>query len=151
MAHSATLQKIPPIELYQLGLVRSSRPHQSEIITVNRLPTIVNTQETHWVKVVCKVTDWNQRFYYMSCSKCTRATAAQSDAPFWCNYCKERVHPMPRCKFQIQLSDSTGFIIATAFGEQADSMFSITGDYLKNSMQEVWEKQTQHTSSFYYL
>ncbi|KAG5566977.1 hypothetical protein RHGRI_002515 [Rhododendron griersonianum] len=40
------------------------------------------------------------------------------------------------CRFQIQLSDSTGYIIATAFGEQADSMFSITGDYLRNNMHE---------------
>ncbi|KAG5532703.1 hypothetical protein RHGRI_027112 [Rhododendron griersonianum] len=40
------------------------------------------------------------------------------------------------CRFQIQSSDSTGYIIATAFGEQADSMFSITGDYLRNNMHE---------------
>ncbi|KAI8538654.1 hypothetical protein RHMOL_Rhmol09G0121500 [Rhododendron molle] len=100
-------------------------------------------QEMHWVQVVCKVTDWNQNFYYMSCPKCIKATLGQIDTLFWCDYCKQRVQATPstcfdnRCRFQIQLADSTGFITATAFGQQADSMFSISGDYLKNNIKKV--------------
>ncbi|KAI8529914.1 hypothetical protein RHMOL_Rhmol11G0012000 [Rhododendron molle] len=42
-----------------------------------------------------------------------------------------------RCRFQIQLADSTGFITAMAFGQQADSMLSIIGDYLKNNIEKA--------------
>ncbi|KAI8530230.1 hypothetical protein RHMOL_Rhmol11G0040000 [Rhododendron molle] len=72
----------------------------------------------------------------MSCPKCIKATPGQIDTLFWCDYCKQRVQATPRCRFQIQLADSTGFITATAFGQQADSMFSISGDYLKNNIKK---------------
>ncbi|KAH7855784.1 hypothetical protein Vadar_028830 [Vaccinium darrowii] len=92
--------------------------------------------ETNWIQVMCKVVDYNQKFYYMSCSKCIKGTTARGNTPFWCSYCKQRLLPMPRCKFNIELSDSIGIIVATLFGEKAESMFSIDGEYLRENIQQ---------------
>ncbi|KAH7867551.1 hypothetical protein Vadar_034805 [Vaccinium darrowii] len=136
MAQSTAITKLPSIDLGHLGTVQVSPPHRNQIKKINRLPTTVEEDETHWIQVMCKVVDYNQKFYYMSCSKCIKGTAARGNTPFWCNYCKQRVLPTPRCKFNIELSDSTGIIVATLFGEKAESMFSIDGEYLRENIQQ---------------
>lgn len=40
-------------------------------------------------------------------------------------------------KFNIQLSDATGTIVATAYRREAAGIFDITTDYLKENMQQV--------------
>ncbi|KAI8534975.1 hypothetical protein RHMOL_Rhmol10G0139000 [Rhododendron molle] len=42
-----------------------------------------------------KVIDFNQNFYYLSCSNCNRATYAYGDGSFWCKYCDKKVPPLP--------------------------------------------------------
>lgn len=42
-----------------------------------------------------------------------------------------------RCKFDVELSDSTGLITATAFGEIAESLFGITAEELYDNTNEV--------------
>ncbi|KAG5566976.1 hypothetical protein RHGRI_002514 [Rhododendron griersonianum] len=43
MIHSAAINKLPAIELQQVGLIKSLIPCRSQIIKINRLPTIVST------------------------------------------------------------------------------------------------------------
>ncbi|KAH7836441.1 hypothetical protein Vadar_001250 [Vaccinium darrowii] len=43
---------------------------------------------------------------------------------------KKKVTPRPRCKFDVQLQDSTGLIIATAFAEIAEKLFKVTAEEL---------------------
>ncbi|KAI8569953.1 hypothetical protein RHMOL_Rhmol02G0318200 [Rhododendron molle] len=48
MIHSAAINKLPAIELQQVGLIKSLIPCRSQIIKINRLPTIVSTKvENH--------------------------------------------------------------------------------------------------------
>lgn len=75
-----------------------------------------------------------QRFWYMS--KCNLTTDATANAPFWSNFCKEKVQPTPRCKFNIELSDSTKTITATIFTPVAESLLLITPQYLKENTYE---------------
>ncbi|KAH7840808.1 hypothetical protein Vadar_021917 [Vaccinium darrowii] len=133
MKNSAGIQKLPNIEMNQTAMIRSCPPQKKQIININRLPTTVQMDELYWIQASCRVTDIYQRFYYMSCSKCVHSTAARTDALFWCNYCKERVKPIPRCRFNVQLSDSSGAIVATLFGGHAETMFGITREYLKDN------------------
>ncbi|KAH7842385.1 hypothetical protein Vadar_004713 [Vaccinium darrowii] len=41
-----------------------------------------------------------------------------------------------RCNFHVQLSDSTGIVIATVFGDEAEKMFGITTNYLKQNTKQ---------------
>ncbi|KAF7133022.1 hypothetical protein RHSIM_Rhsim09G0068800 [Rhododendron simsii] len=72
------------------------QPTDDDIITIVNLPTSVTEPEYPSIKGIIKVTDFNQNFYYLSCSECNRATNAYDDGNFWCNYCDLKVPPLLR-------------------------------------------------------
>ncbi|KAG5529136.1 hypothetical protein RHGRI_029717 [Rhododendron griersonianum] len=47
------------------------------------------------VQATVQVVDFNQNFYYLSCSNYNRATYAYGDGNFWCNYYDQKVPPLP--------------------------------------------------------
>ncbi|KAH7840953.1 hypothetical protein Vadar_023804 [Vaccinium darrowii] len=61
---------------------------------------------------------------------------ALTGSDFWCNYCKKKLPPKPKCKFDVELGDPTGLIIATAFGEISESLFGITAEELYDNTNE---------------
>ncbi|KAG5532372.1 hypothetical protein RHGRI_026864 [Rhododendron griersonianum] len=137
LAHSTEIQNLDVGHLNQIRTPATfvESPSERQIIKINCLPRIVS--ECYWIRPVCKITDINQNFFYMSCSKCNHGTDATDDTPFWCNFCDQKVKPMPRCKFNVMLSDSTGNITATTFTKIAETMFGITAQYLKENTPEV--------------
>ncbi|KAG5566130.1 hypothetical protein RHGRI_001906 [Rhododendron griersonianum] len=96
LAHSTKIQNLDIGHLNQMGTPTTpvEPPFERKIININRLPTIVS--EYYWIQPVCKITDLNHNFFYMSCSKCNHGTDATDDTEFWCNFCDEKVEPMPR-------------------------------------------------------
>ncbi|KAG5558126.1 hypothetical protein RHGRI_008145 [Rhododendron griersonianum] len=138
LTHSAEIKNLDIDHLNQIGtpVTPAESPFERDIIKINRLPTVVSEPEYYWIHPVCKITDLNQNFFYMSCSKCNHGTDATDDTEFWCNFCHEKVEATPRCKFNVTLSDSTGDIAATAFTKVAESMFGITALYLKENTTE---------------
>nr|XP_027101682.1 uncharacterized protein LOC113722603 [Coffea arabica] len=63
----------------------------------------------------------------MSCKNCCRATAADYEVVFTCNSCKEKHPAIPRCRFDVDLTDSTGVIPASVFGELAEKLLTFNG------------------------
>ncbi|XP_027084849.1 uncharacterized protein [Coffea arabica] len=62
----------------------------------------------------------------MSCGKCNRATAADYGIEFTSNSCKEKSPAVPRCRFDIDLSDASGVIPASVFGDLAEKLLTFT-------------------------
>ncbi|KAF7138806.1 hypothetical protein RHSIM_Rhsim07G0090000 [Rhododendron simsii] len=102
--------------------------------SVNALPVLVASPHAK----ICTTSFFCRSPLLLVCGRCPNQRSYDSDS--------DQITILSQCKFQIQLSDSTGYIIATAFGEQADSMFSITGDYLRNNMQERLDETEGQTS-----
>ncbi|KAG5517413.1 hypothetical protein RHGRI_037972 [Rhododendron griersonianum] len=137
MANAKAIHKLPmPERNMNVTPLRNETPNKKEFKHVNQLPTIVDKQEFHWVQAICKVVDLTQQFWYLTCSKCNHATNAMSDGPFWCNHCKQRVSPVANLKFNVELSDQTGSIVATVFPRDAEGMFGITAEYMKENIKQ---------------
>ncbi|KAH7851549.1 hypothetical protein Vadar_013226 [Vaccinium darrowii] len=130
MANAAAIKKIPFKKGKQPAVALSNPPTKDTIIKINQLPTIVSSNEFHSLQVSCYVVDFQQRFWFLACSECNKITDADGGQDFWCNHCKKKVAPRPRCKFDVQLQDSTGLIIATAFAEIAEKLFKVTAEEL---------------------
>ncbi|KAH7836413.1 hypothetical protein Vadar_000954 [Vaccinium darrowii] len=128
-ANNASIKKVANNKAKKLE--GRSSPSEDEIIRISRLPT---TMETYALKVACCVINFDQRLWYLCCSDCGRITDALAGRDFWCNYCKKKLPPKPRCKFDVELEDITGVITTTAFGEIAESLFGLTAkDLYKNT------------------
>ncbi|KAG5551378.1 hypothetical protein RHGRI_009706 [Rhododendron griersonianum] len=137
MANAKKIDKLPgPDTNTSVTPLRADTPNKDQFKCVNELPTVVDKQEFYWVKVTCKVVDLTQHFWYLTCSKCNRATDAMGNDPFWCNHCKKRMPGVVNLKFIIELSDKTGSIPATVFQRDAEGMFGITAEYMKENMQQ---------------
>ncbi|XP_058221293.1 uncharacterized protein LOC131331389 [Rhododendron vialii] len=111
----------------QALMVESAAPPLTDAINVINLPTSVEKVQLINVKGIAKLTNFNQRFYYLACSLCNRASNAYEDHELWCNYCSQRVPPLARVKFNIEVSDPTASIEATIFPKIAEQLYGITG------------------------
>ncbi|XP_027118638.1 replication protein A 70 kDa DNA-binding subunit B-like [Coffea arabica] len=85
---------------------------------------ITSSQKTIWVKAQVSFKHIFQKYWYMSCKNCCRATAAGHEVVFTCNSCKEKHPAVPRCRFDVDLTDSTGVIPASLFGELAEKLLT---------------------------
>ncbi|CAL5372979.1 unnamed protein product [Camellia sinensis] len=84
----------------------------------------------YWVNACATVIDVNQKFCYLRCPNCNKSIVVEPEDFFLCNFCKQRVHSQPRCRFEVDLTDESGKIIATIFGSHAEKLFSITAEEL---------------------
>ncbi|KAG5537449.1 hypothetical protein RHGRI_024768 [Rhododendron griersonianum] len=75
----------------QLFLARTSEETEDNITKIANLPVIVQKVEFLTVKGIATVIDFGQKFYYLACSLCNKATNAYGDDNFWCNYCLQKV------------------------------------------------------------
>ncbi|KAM6541214.1 hypothetical protein CsatB_005661 [Cannabis sativa] len=68
----------------------------------------------------------------MTCIKCRqKADLDNQTSCFNCYNCNESsVETIPRCRFQAQLTDHTGSLIATFFGKNAEKMLNCTAQEL---------------------
>ncbi|XP_027174552.1 replication protein A 70 kDa DNA-binding subunit-like [Coffea eugenioides] len=85
---------------------------------------ITSSQKTIWVKAQISFEHIFQKYWYMSYKNCCRATAAGHEVVFTCNSCKEKHPAVPRCRFDVDLTDSTGVIPASLFGELAEKLLT---------------------------
>ncbi|XP_058198305.1 replication protein A 70 kDa DNA-binding subunit B-like [Rhododendron vialii] len=121
------VRQLPSLAAMYTLLARSAAAPSSHSINIIDLPSTVEKVQLINVKGIAKVTNFNQRFHYLSCSICTRASNAYEDAELWCNYCARRVPALPRIKFTINITDPTATIDATVFPEVAEQIYGITG------------------------
>ncbi|XP_071926300.1 uncharacterized protein [Coffea arabica] len=62
----------------------------------------------------------------MSCTKCHRQTSANYGHTYTCNHCNEKQSAAPRCRFDVDLTDDTGIMTASVFGELAEQLLEST-------------------------
>ncbi|XP_071925052.1 replication protein A 70 kDa DNA-binding subunit D-like isoform X2 [Coffea arabica] len=87
---------------------------------------INSSQKTIWVKAHFSFEHIFKKYWYMSCRNCCRATAADYQVEFTCNSCKEKHPAVPRCRFDVDLANSTGVIPASVFGELAENLLTFS-------------------------
>ncbi|KAI8543191.1 hypothetical protein RHMOL_Rhmol08G0198700 [Rhododendron molle] len=127
IANSNKIKQLPsitPIKPFMLALASTSSDDPVKIIN---LPTSVEKTQFINIEGIAKVVDFNQRFCYLACSLCNKASNAHQNQDLWCNYCAKKVPPLIRIKFSIQIEDATGAIEATVFPEIAETIYGLTG------------------------
>ncbi|KAL5577250.1 hypothetical protein UlMin_018949 [Ulmus minor] len=73
----------------------------------------------------------------MACNKCYRQTNIDYKQTFDCLHCAEKqAIAMPRCLLEVQLSDKTGALIATLFGENAEKFICCSAETLMENSSE---------------
>lgn len=82
------------------------------------------TQKFAWIKASISFQHIFQRYWYMACKKCYKATDASYGYVYTCNKCSENQAAAPRCRFDVKLSDPTGHVTATVFGELAEKLLT---------------------------
>lgn len=87
----------------------------------------------------------------MACVKCHRLTAADSGTTYTCNHCNEKQQASPRCRFDVDLTDSTDTLTASVFGDLAESLLTFTVsqamEYHKKNAELLLEKVHQELQS----
>lgn len=141
-------------------------------ITLNSIANISTQLQTQLINIqgIARVVNFNQRFYYLACSLCNKASNAYQNEDLWCHYCTKKVAPLiryqfflpikvyclhknsthliphPNCsiKFNIQMEDSTGAIEAAVFPEIAETIYwnqrNITAPGVKISFLFLFKK-----------
>ncbi|KAI8020166.1 Replication protein A 70 kDa DNA-binding subunit B [Camellia lanceoleosa] len=149
VAHEKAIKAIPLNKIHQLGNAQTPSPTSNKIIAISQLPTSIDQPTYYWVQASATVQNFNQKFWFMCCSKCNKGTDAEADDIFQCNYCKEKAKPEPRCKFDVQLRDSSGDITATIFGAQAENLFSINAQKWMESTSTVGQLSVETLATLY--
>ncbi|XP_071918920.1 replication protein A 70 kDa DNA-binding subunit D-like [Coffea arabica] len=102
--------------------VLSLKTDQKTTLICNVIPS----QKTAWVKAKLFFEHIFQKYWYMSCAKCYRAAAVDHGIEFTYNSCKEKGPAMPRCRFDVDLSDDNRVIPASIFGDLAENILTFT-------------------------
>ncbi|KAG5564033.1 hypothetical protein RHGRI_000267 [Rhododendron griersonianum] len=93
--------------------------NRDQIVKIVNLPTSDHKVEYVNVQGIIEVTDFNQKFICFACLICNKSTNAYGNGDFWCDYCTQKVATLCRAKFNIQITDEIGSVIATVFTEKA--------------------------------
>ncbi|KAL5561843.1 hypothetical protein UlMin_031590 [Ulmus minor] len=140
-------------ELEQLTLKKSyvgssssaiKAPPSHEIIEVKDIQSLEEKQTTFWLQAKISIPHSNQKYWYMACNKCYRRTNIDYKQIFDCVHCAEKqATAMPRCLLEVQLSDKTGALIATLFGENAEKFICCSAETLMQNSTEDHTKRTE--------
>ncbi|KAL5562650.1 hypothetical protein UlMin_032397 [Ulmus minor] len=133
-------------ELEQLTLKKSyvgssssaiKAPASHEIIEVKDIQSLEEKQTTFWLQAKIYIPHLNQKYWYMACNKCYRRTNIDYKQTFDCVHCAEKqARAMPRCLLEVQVSDKTGALIATLFGENAEKFICCLAETLMQNLTE---------------
>ncbi|KAG5512700.1 hypothetical protein RHGRI_038883 [Rhododendron griersonianum] len=121
------LKQLPRLVAMYALLAKSAAAPSSDSINIINLPSTVDKVQLINIKGIARVTNFNQRFHYLSFSICNRASNAYENSELWCNYCALRVPALARVKFTVNITDPTATIDATVFPEIAEQIYGITG------------------------
>ncbi|KAL3831158.1 hypothetical protein ACJIZ3_019960 [Penstemon smallii] len=71
------------------------------------------------VKVCVKITDLDQKYFYMACEKCYSSIDAEFNYYYTCSSCKKTTLAKPREKIHANIYDESGNLDVTVFGPHA--------------------------------
>ncbi|KAG8374483.1 hypothetical protein BUALT_Bualt11G0137100 [Buddleja alternifolia] len=126
----ARLREIVELKEYISNIGSSNNVPNFPLMNISAL---LNWSEYGKVKIVAKarVTEFDQRCFYMSCDTCTSATNAELDWEFECTRCRETRVAIPRAKVVLTLYDSSAEIDCLGFGEIAERFIGKPATVLK--------------------
>nr|XP_027090167.1 replication protein A 70 kDa DNA-binding subunit B-like [Coffea arabica] len=110
-----------------------------------------------WIKAKAKIVQPQHRLYILTCpaSNCKKQTGAQANFNFLCRHCNMTfAKPLPRLKFLVQLSDTTGTITAQIEDQHAQHILNISAEdilymTLKNQIPDIADINIKlHMSTF---
>ncbi|KAG5550811.1 hypothetical protein RHGRI_015690 [Rhododendron griersonianum] len=96
LANANKLKQLPPLATIQPLMRESGTSSSTNPVKIVNLPSSVEQAQFINVEGKAKVTDFNQRFYYLACSLCNKASNAYQNTDLWCNYCAQRAPPLIR-------------------------------------------------------
>lgn len=105
---------------------------------------LTGMQKAAWVKVRFSFEHIFQKYWYMACTECFRSTSAMHGVTFLCNSCKGKHEAQPRCRFDTDLEDETGTVIASIFGDLAEKLLTFTAIDAMNHFDQNIELQLDH-------
>ncbi|KAF8403060.1 hypothetical protein HHK36_011154 [Tetracentron sinense] len=114
-------------------------PNASTSTTININEVLESTEMNivHCIKASVLITDLQQNFWYMGCSLCKKRTSEEYEKEISCPCSTKKATAQPRSLIKANLSDSTGTMLATLFGEQAEKIMSCTSiDLMQFSIKE---------------
>ncbi|XP_074582890.1 replication protein A 70 kDa DNA-binding subunit B-like isoform X1 [Curcuma longa] len=117
------------IQDYVIGKGTNQHTHNVTIPTDSNITLLANIlpfQKVALIKAKINFKEIIQKYYYMACKKCFHATTAAYHYEYTCNFCNEKQLAEPRCRFEINLSDESGAITATLFGEMTEQILGLT-------------------------
>ncbi|XP_071913724.1 replication protein A 70 kDa DNA-binding subunit B-like isoform X2 [Coffea arabica] len=96
--------------------------HSSQKFTL--IYFLQSTQKFAWVRASMSFENIFQRYWYMACKKSFKAIDASYGYSYSCNKCSEHQKATPRCRFDVILSDKSGRVTATLFGDLAEKLLT---------------------------
>ncbi|KAM6562668.1 hypothetical protein CsatB_022666 [Cannabis sativa] len=126
---------------YLLSATNLSPPSSDQITDISKIHDMLNMQTSFWVKAIAKVPNYAQPFWYMACPLCNRIIGSEYGETFHCLYCKNNeLKAVPRCRIDVQLTDSSDPLTTTVFGEIAETLFS-SSDSIRNELPELHDNK----------
>ncbi|KAG5524371.1 hypothetical protein RHGRI_031135 [Rhododendron griersonianum] len=90
MVNANKIRELPTTPT-QLLLPNPTEESEAKITKIANLPVFIQKVEFLTVKGMARVIDFGQKFYYLACSICNKATNAYGDDNFRSNYCLQKV------------------------------------------------------------
>ncbi|RWR78146.1 replication protein A DNA-binding subunit B-like protein [Cinnamomum micranthum f. kanehirae] len=126
------------------------KPKDLETTSIQKIMDSGELGSIHWIKGSITSIPENQQFWYMACSHCKKKTQETYGSSFTCLNCNKLDIAVPRCVINVEITDSTTSIHATLFEDEAQKIFSCTGEHIMNTpMKEnydqlkIWMKNCQ--------
>ncbi|PON70498.1 hypothetical protein TorRG33x02_256540, partial [Trema orientale] len=134
----AILAQKPDIKLISTAM----HPTIDDITNISDVLELAKKRTNFWLKTNISITDVSQYFWYMACNKCKRATGAQNNQIFECLICEEKeAIGIPRCRVQVQLTDNSGSLEATLFGDDAEKVLCCSAKQLMENTSQVYSSK----------
>ncbi|KAG5589310.1 hypothetical protein H5410_039824 [Solanum commersonii] len=103
-------------------------PFEDEIISIvdahQHLPG-----QIVFIQVEFSLLDENQQFYILACSTCKQIfTRLHSRRRFYCATCRRSANLIPRCQFDITITDNSGSATTLITDQPAETMLHLTSE-----------------------
>nr|XP_016481861.1 PREDICTED: uncharacterized protein LOC107802802 [Nicotiana tabacum]XP_016481862.1 PREDICTED: uncharacterized protein LOC107802802 [Nicotiana tabacum]XP_016481863.1 PREDICTED: uncharacterized protein LOC107802802 [Nicotiana tabacum] len=95
-----------------------------EILSVSAIATQTSTAESFYVEGEISLPEHFQRFYLLGCSECNHLVRSKIRREIQCINCRLPRMLIPRCHFEVEITDETGTIttMSKGLGERILSM-----------------------------
>nr|XP_018622459.1 uncharacterized protein LOC108943164 [Nicotiana tomentosiformis] len=140
-------------------------PFEEEIVPVAEIQQ-QDPGQIFYIHAEIALQNENQRFYILACSDCKQHfTRAISRRKFYCTNCRRSTLLIPRCQFEVMLTDQSGSTTTTISDEHAEKILLLTSQEIydicnvkyivnfKKSQRNIFSKLSllSHINNQFYL